>query len=111
MYFFRILIRPNRKNKEYGKVSGAYASCWVNRRDVSAAKKTILEQLNKWSWDVKKVEAVLLSRSSDYNKKDKSLFYYREARENGLSVLLHKWPTKRAHLKKNGRLKKKSKYS
>ena len=99
MYFFRFMVRPSEENEEYGKVAGAYANCWVSINSLPQAEKKIRQYLAEGYWRVEKIDEVLVTRMKDNLEDPESLRYYREAKEEGLCVVLHKWPLKTSQRK------------
>lgn len=111
MFLFRFLVRPSKHNKEYEKVSGAYANCWVNIKGQRQAEEKIRQYLAEGRWRVEAIDKVLITRMKDNRGDPESLRYYREAKEEGLCVVLYKWPRKTSRRKSNKGVRQRKRHS
>lgn len=92
MHFFRFLVRPTEENEEHGEVGGAYANCWVRDGNLETADQVIRRSLKDWGWKIEETDAFYPTSLEDSLEPEVALKHYQEAEEDGLSVVLHKWP-------------------
>ena len=99
---FLILFKaiPCEDNEEFGKLGGAYVSCWVNAETLKEAEVLALESIEKEKWKPEKLENWELVNEETYTEdselSEEEAEEYRDcllnALEHGITLSFHCWP-------------------
>jgi hypothetical protein len=89
--FILILAHPKPTNEEYGRVDGAWVSCWVNEPVPAAAEAVAIEFLDAMGWDVDEVDETHPIDEKTYGVDDLGRGYVEQARIDGIVIRMHTW--------------------
>jgi hypothetical protein len=91
MHFFVIEAHPKTSNELYGKVDGAFVSCWANNplRDVAEAEARAFIEQNGWNAD--ELDTAEWVEDDDYPIDKLTREYFEQAKTDGLVVVFHRW--------------------
>jgi len=85
-------VKPKPENEDYQLVGGAYLNCWIMAESISNAKHKAEQFMQESEWEHVSLDESFVAEEELYSDNPETLEYYREAKENGESFVLHVWP-------------------
>ena len=88
MYLVELQATPGPNAKNADGMIGAHVNCWINFPQRDGAELLAKHYVEQYGWEVTQVDEVSWVEREQYEADD-SLQYFREAMEDGVSVVLH----------------------
>ena len=86
------LAHPKPSHPEYGKVDGAYVSCWIREPLQGAAETIARKAIEHEGWDIEERDQSYEVSESDYQAGSESLSRFQQATIDGAVFTFHRWP-------------------
>lgn len=91
MYLINIQAKPKKKNDHYDTIAGAFASIYVDYKDLNGAVNLAKYYVKREGWKVTSVddEYFTLNSIDDVEQEQDQLDLYNEAIEYGFSIIFN----------------------
>lgn len=91
MYLINIQAKPKKKSEHYDTIAGAFASVYVDYKDVNGAVNLAKYYVKQEGWKVESVddEYFTLNSIDDVEQEQDQLDLYNEALEYGYSIIFN----------------------
>jgi hypothetical protein len=91
VHFFVIEAFPKPNSKWYGKVDGAYVSCWVNNPVRDAAEAEARALIEDHGWDADETDTADWLDDDHYGPGQSAKQYFDQAKIDGIVAVFHRW--------------------
>jgi hypothetical protein len=92
VYRIVYLVHPKPVHSDYGRIDGAYASCWVKESVLEAADAAARSFLDEHGWDVEEHDETYLVNAESCPPNAEGREYFEQVQLDGLVTVFHTWP-------------------
>jgi hypothetical protein len=91
VHYFVIEAHPKPGSELYGRVDGAYVSCWVNNPIRDAAEAEARALIDEAGWDAEATDTADWLDDDHYGVDQPEREYFEQARVDGIVAVYHRW--------------------
>ncbi|MGH7625058.1 MAG: hypothetical protein ACREOJ_07055 [Gemmatimonadaceae bacterium] len=92
MFFITLEAAPTPAHTEYGRVDGAFVSCWINEQTADVAEQVARAGIESAGWDALEVDECRSIVREEYDENSEALELFDQASVDGLVLTFHTRP-------------------